>query len=145
MARRGSIIALGAGLAALGTFAHSAIVAPRQLRIRRQVIALAGLPAAFDNYRILHVSDTHLGALGSGAEQLLQLVSLQVDLIVHTGDLIETWSSAEACAHLLGSLRATDGILCVLGNHDYRAFRPDDDPTDLVVRLEAHGVTVLVN
>src|SRR6188472_2033613 len=49
---------------------------------------LAGLPAAFDGYRILHVSDTHLDVLPAVADAAARLFDgLEVDLLALTGDV----------------------------------------------------------
>jgi len=133
------------GIAGLSIGAHSTLIAPRQLKIQRRLVAIPGLPAAFEGYRVLHISDTHLGGLGSGAEQVLVVARLRPDLIVHTGDMIESGWYSEACAFLLGSLQASDGVVCVLGNHDYVGSWPSSESLDLVQRLRAHGVTVLIN
>ena len=45
------------GAAGLAAGLYSTLVAPRQLRIRRRAVAIAGLPAAFDGFTIAHVSD----------------------------------------------------------------------------------------
>src|SRR5437762_950247 len=130
-----------AGTAALGF--HSMLVAPRSLRIHRRAVALPRLPAAFHDYRIVHLSDLHLGALSSGAEQVLLAASLRADLFVVTGDMIEREALAEPCARLLGSLTARDGVVCVLGNHDHAAGHGAGRRlTDL---LRQQGVKMLIN
>lgn len=105
-------------------------------------LSWAHLPSAFDGYRILQISDTHfdtLPQLGEVARSLL--AGLDVDLIVLSGDFRGGLSgpSTEALAPLwpiLGAVRARDGRLAVLGNHD---------SADVVEVLEAHGIRVLLN
>ncbi|MEA2641960.1 MAG: uncharacterized protein QOF51_3354 [Chloroflexota bacterium] len=145
MIRKVLAAAAATGVAGLAVGLHSMVVAPRELRVRRRRVAIPGLPSGFENYQILHISDTHLGALGSGAEQVLAVASLRVDLVVHTGDMIESGWYSEACAQLLGTLRAPDGVACVLGNHDYVGSWLRGKSLDLVDRLEARGVSVLIN
>src|SRR5437870_3943214 len=132
-----------AGLAA-GVI-HSAIVAPRQLRIYRRAVHLPRLPRAFDGYRILHISDVHIGGLASGAEQVLIAAGLDADLIVITGDMVDRKGFAEPCAQLIGTLRAPDGVICVMGNHDNRATYRDHDFPPLVELLAERGVRTLIN
>jgi len=132
-----------AGLAA-GVI-HSAIVAPRQLQIYRRAVHLPRLPIAFDGYRILHISDIHIGGLASGAEQVLIASGLDADLIVVTGDMVDRKGFAEPCAQLIGSLRAPDGVVCVMGNHDNRATYRDHDFPPLVELLAQRGVRTLIN
>src|SRR5207249_9129493 len=132
-----------AGTAALGF--HSMLVAPRSLRIHRRAVPLQRLPRAFHDYRIAHLSDLHLGALSSGAEQVLLAASLRPDLFVVTGDMIETAEYAEACAYLLASLEAPDGVVCVLGNHDHAADRWGDPRRPLASVLAERGIRTLIN
>ncbi|MGO8918944.1 MAG: metallophosphoesterase [Stellaceae bacterium] len=100
------------------------------------------LPAAFDGYRILHVSDTHfdfLPALAGSARRLL--AGVQVDLLVVTGDVqgdprAPLERSVAPLAEILAAVEVRDRRLAVLGNHD---------PADIVTALEAFGLEVLIN
>jgi predicted MPP superfamily phosphohydrolase len=134
-------LALAAAVGAYGAF-----VEPRALRLRHRDIQIPGLRAPFDGYRIAHLSDPHLGAWSSGAEHVLLAASLRPDVYVVTGDLIEREAAVDACAHLLGSLEAPDGVVCVLGNHDHDALRRRPGGTASLLRaLAARGVRTLVN
>lgn len=137
--------ALGLTFAA-AVCAYGMFLEPHTLRLRRRDVHIPTLGSVFDGYRIAHLSDLHLGAWSSGAEHVLQAASLQPDLFVVTGDLIERDAAVDACAHLLGSLEAPDGVVCVLGNHDHTALRhrPGGAAT-LVQALGARGVRTLVN
>jgi predicted MPP superfamily phosphohydrolase len=105
-------------------------------------IAIDGLPEAFDGYRILQLSDIHVGRIpGLIAAAAAIVRQLDVDLAVLTGD-IQTWGVPGAAAAtaqlapLLDGIRANDGVLGVLGNHDRH---------DLPDHLERRGVRMLVN
>lgn len=85
------------------------------------------VPEAFDGYRIVHISDLHLGGfIGHEAfvDTLVSVVNnLQPDLICFTGDLVSI-SSEEAIPFIrpLRNLRARDGVISILGNHDYAVY-----------------------
>ncbi len=87
-------------------------------------VALPDLPAAFDGYRLLHVSDTHLDIFPDIAESAHRLLDgLEVDLLAVTGDV--HGHPRAAIAHSTGLLtQALRGVqvrgprLAVLGNHD---------------------------
>jgi uncharacterized protein len=105
-------------------------------------VPLRKLPRAFDGYRILQLSDLHVGRIAGLTDRAAGLVrELQVDLAVLTGD-IQTWGTPSAAAAsaemapLLDAIRASDGIFAVLGNHDAH---------DLVDHLEGQGVRMLIN
>jgi uncharacterized protein len=91
--------------------------------ILEKEIPVRDLPAAFDAYRIVHISDLHLGRWHSGEtlQRAVDMVNdLQPDMIAFTGDLVN-YSTTEAYPFktILAGLRATDGVFAVLGNHDY--------------------------
>lgn len=121
-----------------------AYVMNRSLEIvRRDVpIRIPDLPAVFEGYRILHLTDLHLDHLPLLAEKLAAtLDGLEVDLALISGDYQENQkAAAEEIARLmaraLAPLTALDGIFGTLGNHD---------TVDLVEPLEAAGVRLLVN
>ncbi len=81
------------------------------------------IPAGLRGYRILQISDLHIGSFTS-SRQIRRLVSqaLQTrpDMVVFTGDMVN-FSSAEMDPFMneLAHLQAPDGVYCVLGNHDY--------------------------
>ena len=57
-------------------------------QLTRLELKVAGLPAAFDGYRILHVSDSHLDILPSVADAAARLLDgIEVDLLAVTGDV----------------------------------------------------------
>jgi predicted MPP superfamily phosphohydrolase len=45
-------------------FAHGAFVNPKNVDVRQTEIQVSGLPAAFDGYKIVQISDIHLGSWG---------------------------------------------------------------------------------
>ncbi len=86
-------------------------------------IYLRKLPAGFDGYRIVHLSDLHLGSWTRKSElsEATHIVnSLKPDLIVVTGDVFNFSAyEGEEFVQILSTLHAPDGIFCVPGNHDY--------------------------
>ena len=113
----------------------------QRLQVKRQQLYLQGLPPAFDGYRVVQLSDLHLGTYGGDTAFMTRLVdsvnSLRPDLIVFTGDMVNT-SAAEAVPYVqvLRRLRATDGVLSVLGNHDYMTYQPGLSPAGQHAELQ---------
>lgn len=95
-----------------------------QIQLREVTFESPRVPAAFDGYRIVQISDIHTGTYGSDTAHLGRMVreinALHPDLVVFTGDIVNRRSS-ELKPHMrtLGGLRARDGVWSVLGNHDY--------------------------
>ncbi len=96
------------------------------VRLRTLHLELPGLPDAFKGYRVLHLTDPHLDAAPDLAAAILDSVAgLEVDLCVCTGDFraaddgpfIET-EILEPLAALRRTVRAADGFVATLGNHD---------------------------
>ena len=82
------------------------------------------LPKSFDGYKILQFSDTHLGNFGHSDRIVEELVSrinaLHPDLIVFTGDLVNTKATEiDRFKSVLSKLSAKDGVYSIMGNHDY--------------------------
>lgn len=105
----------------------------RSLRVIHQAIKVARLPQSFEGYRIVQLSDIHLGTYAGDTSIMQAMVDsvnrLQPDLIVFTGDMVNT-ASAEAMPFIkvLKGLKAKDGVLSVLGNHDYCMYQPGLTP-----------------
>ena len=88
-----------------------------------QEIFIDNWPSPFSDYKIVHISDLHLGSFNS-VEKLEDVVvkinEENPDLIVFTGDLVNNYHH-EAIAYVdtLKKLKAKDGKFSILGNHDY--------------------------
>lgn len=87
----------------------------------------ADLPKGFDGYRIVQISDIHIGSWRDKPEPIRQLVrrvnALHPDLIVFTGDLVNQQShEVDGFQEILSQLHAPDGVYSILGNHDYGSY-----------------------
>jgi predicted MPP superfamily phosphohydrolase len=139
---------LGALLGAPALY-YAREVEPEDVEVVPVSIELPRLTPQFDGYRIAQVSDLHAtGWMTSG--RLLGLVELvnaeAPDLVVITGDLATYSRFRSRIRHVPGlvaplrRLRAPDGTIAVLGNHDHKT-------NAAVVRqaLAASGVIELSN
>jgi predicted MPP superfamily phosphohydrolase len=112
------------------------------LELTRLDLKVAGLPAAFDGYRILHVSDSHLDILPAVADVAARLLDgVEVDLLALTGDVHgrerhALSQSVEPLKRALAGVVVRDRRLAVLGNHD---------PVEMIDALEMLGIETLVN
>ncbi len=81
------------------------------------------LPQGFDGYRIVLLTDLHLGSFYSdNMVDRMAAVShdFAPDLVVFAGDLVNNHAwEADGRSGLLGQFKAADGRYAVLGNHDY--------------------------
>jgi predicted MPP superfamily phosphohydrolase len=110
------------------------------IALRQHDVPVAGLPAAFDGYTILHLSDLHLDISAGLTDALVERVrSLRYDLCVMTGDYrAATYGPFENALAGLERLRPhiSAPIYAILGNHDsIRMVQP----------MEAMGYHMLIN
>lgn len=121
----GNYIGLVLVLAELYILFHGTMMGTDRLNVRQVTIESDDLPEAFDGYRIAQFTDAHLGSMKD--ELMLRAVTaiddMRPDLIVFTGD-IQNMRPEELprFAQTLKRLKAKDGVMSVLGNHDYSHY-----------------------
>ncbi len=112
----------------------------RAIRINHNSVPLPQLPAAFEGYRILHLSDTHLDMAADIPAALIKAVrQVDYDLCVFSGDFrARTYGDFDATIDALRLLRPhlKRDAYAVLGNHDSLAMVP---------AMEALGIRLLLN
>jgi hypothetical protein len=115
--RAGLVLATSAALVLVGMRAAFDPV------IRRVTVAIDRWPAALDGFRIVQLSDVHIGPiLGRtfAADLVRRVGELEPDLVVVTGDLVD--GSVERLrdeVEPFAGLQARHGVAFVTGNHDY--------------------------
>lgn len=103
-----------------------AVYGKNHLMVRHVSVAVDGLPSSFEDYKIVQLSDFHLGSMYNRhtMERIVDSVNaLNPDMIAVTGDVV-TLCSGEMTPYLstLARLKAKDGVYMVLGNHDYAKY-----------------------
>ena len=148
-----------AGVFAAGTLAlgeDTVVREPNHPHLVEIDLSLPRMPAAFDGFRIVQLSDFHYDEVFSVVpiRAAVEMVNrIHPDLVVLTGDFVTGSSGnrhhvrnrkaalvAEPCAQLLGRLRSRLGSVAVLGNHDVLT-----DPDFIRDTLQSHGIPVLQN
>ena len=136
---------LAAGLLGVSSVAaYASLFEPFDYELTETVVPVRGLPAAFENFRVAHVTDVHHSRMVP-LEEVRRVVRLansaRADLVVLTGDYTTSRRNyIEPCAEALGELRAPEGVWAVLGNHDHY------NDAELTMRaLRRRGVEVLSN
>jgi predicted MPP superfamily phosphohydrolase len=93
------------------------------VRHREVMIAVPGLPTALQNFRILHITDLHIGESlpTKFIEHLLRTAAkLSVDAVVFTGDILDgEVLRFQKDLELLKQLKSRFGTFYVPGNHEY--------------------------
>jgi uncharacterized protein len=113
--------AVGIVTISLAAFAVSQAI--RVPPVKEVEIRIRDLPAAFDGYRMIQLTDLHLSRLFQEpwTERVVTLANAQnADLIVLTGDLIDgTLQARDKDVAPLAKLAAADGVYTIPGNHEY--------------------------
>ena len=106
-----------------GTAAYASLFEIHDYELTETEIFIRELPASFENFRIVQVSDVHHSSLVS-LDEVRRVVDLagsaRGDMVVLTGDYTTARRGyIEPCAEALGTLQAPAGVWAVLGNHDH--------------------------
>ena len=94
-----------------------------EFRIVREKIVFPNLAKEFNGFKIVQISDIHLGTWTSKKplQKAVDLINeLNPDIILFTGDLVN-YATNEAIGYenILSQLKAKYGVFAILGNHDY--------------------------
>ena len=118
--RARALLVAAVGTAATVVALRQGIAAPN---VRRIEVPLARWPQALDGFRIVQISDVHIGPLLDrrfAAEIATRVNALAPDLVAVTGDLVDG-SVARIGDEVepFGAIRARHGVFFITGNHDF--------------------------
>ena len=110
-----------------GTMLYGYVFGRKQLRVTETTYTSPQVPSAFNGYKIVHISDLHLSSFSDSPAFLQRIIDTiyaqQPDLICFTGDFVGFGvEEAIPFTHTLRQLHAKDGIMSVLGNHDFALY-----------------------
>lgn len=135
---------------AINRIGHSTFGEPKEFKIETVRINLQRLPQAFSGFRIVQISDLHMGGWMNyeRLQQVADLVTAQSpDVLIITGDFLKGSSFTEASkqgikdlTRVLEPLAAAIPSFAVLGNHDYHT-----NPDAIRQMLRVCRVTDLTN
>lgn len=96
--------------------------------VRKRKLKLKNLPASFEGYKILQISDIHMGSFWNKAAVIkgIELINQQnADAVFFTGDLVNNKASElDGWIEVFSKIKSRDGVFSVLGNHDYGDYVP---------------------
>lgn len=115
-----------AGLTFAG-FLYGVTIGKYRFRIIDHRVPLRNLAASFAGFKIVQISDAHLGSFlndRAPVQRSIEMINaLEPDLIVFTGDLVNVEASeAEPWIDTFKQLKAKYGKFSILGNHDYAEY-----------------------
>ena len=131
-------------VAATGIAAHGMYEGLRVPSVERVEIGFPDLPAEFDGYRIVQISDTHISSAlpGSRTREVVDIVnSLNGDIVCVTGDIVDgNVEDRLPDVRPLAGIKSVDGVFGCAGNHEYYSGYASWRP-----RFEEFGITMLDN
>lgn len=137
--------------------AYGAWIGRERPQLKEVELRLENLPESFDGYRLVQISDIHARSYANRQKSLQRIVGIinnqNPDLIAFTGDII-TLDASElgSIKEILKELKAKDGIVAVVGNHDYGMYsdpshkRPSGEIlSDVIKEEKTMGWNVLMD
>src|SRR5215213_6951308 len=116
---------VAAAVALLGGYLYGREVEIRRVEIKRLTLTLPRLAPEFDGYRLVQIGDIHLddwtkperlsGIVEKVNAQRPDLIAIMGDFASRSAKQLDTRRLTDA----LCELRARDGVVAILGNHDY--------------------------
>lgn len=153
-----SCIGMVAALVLFCIMLWSATVGRNRIVTEDVTIESDKIPAAFDGYKIALFTDLHVGNEPTNNRFIRNLVervnSEHPDLVINAGDLVNIQVNElnEKVVSILSSIRATDGVCSVFGNHDlgiymnrHSSLTPAENTRQLAEKQRKMGWTVLDN
>ena len=125
-----------------------------RIHVNRVEICSERIPEAFDGYRFVQITDTHVGTLVRPGRELTRLAdsvnALRPDAVFFTGDLVNI-RAEELDERVMALLRRIEGpVWSVTGNHDVGTYIKDsvrfpaaDEAREVVARQQSMGWNVL--
>lgn len=94
------------------------------IRVEKQNLYLPDLPVQLDSFKIIQISDIHLGSFGKDEETLKESIKiidqLNPDLLLFTGDMVNNFGDEMiGFESYLKQFSAKFGKFAIQGNHDY--------------------------
>jgi len=121
---RAALAVVGFGVAAMAAWGvHEATA----FRLEHVAVRLANLPPGFRPIRLVQISDLHLGMFmrENSLKRVVELVrQAQPDVLVSTGDLVDSSFHYDGLSKHLAAIEAPLGKFAVLGNHEFYAGVP---------------------
>lgn len=135
---------------ALALCSYGFIAGRNEIVVNKVAVNYTNLPAGFNHFRIVQISDIHLGSFSKN-NRLLKTISqrisdLKPDIIMFTGDMFNNFSSESAgWEDEIREIGKIAPVYSILGNHDYGDYsnwkRIEEKSANFEGIVEFHGRT----
>ena len=126
---------LGIGMSS--SVIYGSFMGTKELNVNQIELGFQNLPKNFDGYRILQLSDIHLGNF-LNSKTLMQKVKNETaiakpNIILFTGDLVNNFSNElDGWSNIFKDITSNTEGLSILGNHDYGDYTQWDNKTEKI-------------
>jgi Predicted phosphohydrolases len=118
-------------LSAAGTLfiiVYGATIGTTHFKVREVSYESKEIPKSFDGYKIVQVSDLHIGNWKdkrAAMEKMVAMINVQsADLVMVTGDLVHHRATEfDGVEDILSRIEAKERVFSIMGNHDYGSYR----------------------
>jgi predicted MPP superfamily phosphohydrolase len=136
---------------------YGSVIGKRLLVTNTVTIANSKVPPSFNGYKIIQLSDIHLGSFNHSKKLLVKtqqmILEEKPDLILFTGDLVNNFSNeTKGWEPYFRSITRLAPCYSILGNHDYGDYTNWNDENEKRINfqkiIKAHsdfGFTILNN
>lgn len=109
-----AVLTLGAAFTAYGLLSN------KNIKITKYIVKSSKIPAPFNNFKILQISDIHAKVFGENNSELInKIYKSRPDIIVITGDAISRrQTDIQPFISFLGTIAADFRVYYVYGNHE---------------------------
>ncbi|MCX7861652.1 MAG: metallophosphoesterase [Bacteroidales bacterium] len=103
---------------------YGIIIGSTRITVLKETVHIKNLPKEFEGFKIIHLSDIHMGSFLNKEKFLNKIVDscnyYKPDLIVFTGDIVnQYYNELEQTDTILDNLYFKAHKFAVLGNHDF--------------------------
>ncbi len=109
--------------------------------VRKHILTFKNLPAVFNGFKVIQISDFHLGSFIGNENQISEAVEVineqKPDVVLFTGDFVNNVATeVDPFVNILSGLEAKFGKYSVLGNHDYGDYVRWNSENEKIENLE---------
>ncbi len=121
-----ALTGLVVALLPFSAMAYGVIFGKYDFKIHTKQLVFNELPASFSGFKIVQISDLHLGSIDSKEKiekAVAQIIELKPDIVLFTGDMVNNLADeAEPYIEIFAQIKPKYGKFSILGNHDYAFY-----------------------
>lgn len=123
-----TIVASFVSLAIVFIVLYGGLAGKERIVVKEVEFSSPNLPQSFNGYRIVQISDLHIGNWEGNRSPIVEMVEKinneMPDIVMVTGDLVHhAAAELDGYEDILSVIKAKDGVYSILGNHDYGPYR----------------------